>query len=144
MKQELKKKQNNCFFFCGLLIVFANIIIGGEIIKPLCLFWKIGKIVFFKQKCYENAVSKFSEYFSYYFGSSNIFSITNIRYMKKFYCCFPIYYEELNRLDFEHYKLLVNINENEERYFYFRLAMFCRSSVLELKDIIKNDYYNLI
>ena len=126
------------------MIVIANIIIGGDIIASLCLFWKIGKLVFCKQKYYENSVSKFSEYFSYYFGNSNIFSITNIRYMKKFYCCFPIYYDELNRLEFGHYKLLVNISESDKRYFYFRLALFCRSSVLELNDIIMNDYYNLI
>ena len=108
---------------------------------PLFLFWKVGEIVFAQQKLCINAVSKYSNYFSYYFGMSETFSICNVRYMKKFYCCFPIYMKELDNLSFEHYKLLVDINDIKKRYFYFRVALFCRSSVEELKYIVENDLY---
>ena len=72
---------------------------------------------------------------------SDTFSIGNINYMKKFYCCFPNYIDMLNKLSFEHYKLLVDVGGLEERYFYFRVALFCRSSVLELKELINEDMY---
>ena len=109
--------------------------------KRLFLFWKIGKSVFKKQNYYENVVSKYSAYLSYYFGMSKTFSIGNINYMKKFYKCFPNYYKELEELSFDHYKLLVDISGLEERYFYFRIALFCRSTVSELSEIINEDTY---
>lgn len=112
--------------------------------KRLFLFWKIGKVVFQRQKYYENAVLKYSNFFSYCYGMSETFSVNNIHYMKRFYSCFPIYVEELNKLTFEHYKLLVNVYDAKTRYFYFRVALFCRSSVEELKGIILNDVYNCI
>lgn len=110
----------------------------------LLLFWKIGKIVFNKQKTCENSVSKYSKFFSYHFGMSETFSIENVKYMKRFYICFPIYYNKLNTLSFEHYKLLVDVNDNAARYFYFRVAMFCRSSVDELNYYISNNMYSFI
>ena len=112
--------------------------------KQLFLFWKIGKLIFDKQNYYENIVLKMSNYLSYYYGMSSTFSIENINYMRKFYYCFPNYIENLNKLSFEHYKLLVNINEAEERYFYFWIALFCRSSVEELKSLILNNIYSCI
>ena len=75
---------------------------------------------------------------------SDLFSVNNINYMKKFYCAFPIYVEQLNKLSFEHYKLLVNISDAKKRYFYFWVAIFCRSSVNELKSFIYSDLYNYI
>lgn len=110
----------------------------------LFLFWKIGENVFAKQNCCENVVKRVSGYLTYSFGMSNTFSISNIKYMKKFYCCFPFYYKELNALSFEHYKLLVDINDIKKRYFYFRVALFCRSSIEEFKDFISNDLYSYI
>lgn len=90
----------------------------------------------------ENIVSKYTMSLSYYFGMSSTFSLRNVHYMKKIYLCFPIYYEELNELSFEHYKLLVNISDNNKRYFYFRVALFCRSTVEELGNLILNDFYS--
>ena len=104
-------------------------------------FWKLGKSVYKKQHLVENITLKYSEFFSYYYGMSTTFSVSNINYMKKFYNCFPLYIEKLSDLSFEHYKLLVNINEFSKRYFYFRIAMFCRSSVEELDLMISNDLY---
>ena len=64
----------------------------------LLLFWNIGK------KVYENtdnyAVEKYSTYYSYYYGNSYMFSRENIRFMKLFYLCFPIYYRKLNNISF--------------------------------------------
>ena len=112
--------------------------------KRLFLFWKIGQSVFKNQNRYENVVLRISNYLSYYFGMSKTFSIGNISYMKKFYRCFPVYYKELEKLSFEHYKLLVDISGLEERYFYFRVALFCRGNVEELEEIIREDIYYFI
>lgn len=110
----------------------------------LYLFWKIGESVFKNQKYFDNVVSKYSNDLSYRYGMSNTFSISNVHYMRKFYYYFPIYISELDKLSFEHYKLLINITEVDRRYFYFRLAMFCRSSVDELNQMISNNLYNYI
>ena len=75
---------------------------------------------------------------------SETFSRENVNYMKRFYQCFPIYIDELNKLVWEHYVELLKINNSKERYFYLRIAMFCKSSVLELRDFINNDIYKTI
>ena len=72
------------------------------------------------------------------------FSTENVHYMKKFYQCFPIYLPELNKLKWEHYLELLKIDDTKERYFYLRVAMFCKSSVLEIRDFINNDIYKTI
>ena len=112
--------------------------------KRLFLFWYIGKCVYNKQKLCENVILKYSNYLTYYYGMTNVFSVGNVNYMKKFYCCFPIYVKALNQLSFEHYKLLVDISVVNKRYFYFRVALFCRSSVEELSYLIYNDLYSYI
>lgn len=88
-----------------------------------------------------NPALKLSTFYSYKYGFSELFSISNVRYMEKFYKCFPIYYDELNKLTFEHYKLLVNVSDVTRRYFYYRVALFCRSSVVELRQFIGEDMY---
>ena len=134
-------------FFDIKILVLSNNIVGGEFMNSsnrLFLFWKIGESVFKKQKSCENVIKRVSGFLTYSFGMSETFSISNIRYMKMFYCCFPFYYTELNNLRFEHYKLLVDINDIKKRYFYFRVALFCRSSIADFKYLIVNDIYNYI
>lgn len=75
---------------------------------------------------------------------SNTFSLNNVYYMKRLYLCFPIFYDSLNKLSFEHYKLLVVINDIKKRYFYFRLALFCRMSVYQLQNLIENNIYDFV
>ena len=41
-------------------------------------------------------------------------------------------------------KVVVDISDIGERYFYFRIAMFCRSSVQELNDVINDKIYYYI
>lgn len=112
--------------------------------NQLFLFWNIGKIVFDKQNYCDNSISKYSEYFSYKYGTSCLFSRSNINYMKKFYCCFPIFINQYNLLSFDHYKLLVNVNDIKKRYFYFYVSLFCKYSVDDLKRLINLDLYNYI
>ena len=110
--------------------------------NKLLLFWKIGQLVVKNEQRYENVFFEFSKFCSYYFGITCMFSRENIHYMRNFYCVFPIYYDDLNKLTWEHYLLLLDISDKLEQYFYFRVAMFCRSSVDELKFLVSNDMYN--
>ncbi len=110
----------------------------------LLLFWKIGKNVFLSQKRYENVISKCSDLCSYHYGMTETFSRENIRYMRQFYECFPIYLPEFNKLDWEHYIELIKIRDLKERYFYLKATIFCSGSVVELRDIIKRNIYNII
>ena len=110
----------------------------------LFLFWNIGKNIHFNSGRYENIVSKYSEFYSYKYGMSRTFTRENIRYMKRFYCKFPIFINGLTKLEWEHYVLLLRISDVRELYFYFRVAIFCRSSVSDLNDIINNMFYKRI
>ena len=48
----------------------------------LIYFWKIGKLVYENRKVYDNIVERSSDYFSYYFGNSTLFTRDNIKYME--------------------------------------------------------------
>lgn len=75
---------------------------------------------------------------------SKTFSRENVNYMRKFYQCFPIYIDELNKLNWEHYLELLKISNLKERYFYLKTTIFCKGSVKDLKDIINKNIYYLI
>lgn len=107
----------------------------------LLLFWKIGKYVYEKQNKYENVIAKCSNACSYYFGNSYLFSRSNIRFMKCFYLCFPIFYDELAKISWEQYIELFNMQSREEFYFYFYLSMFFNSSLGDTKEFIENNYF---
>lgn len=105
----------------------------------LLLFWNIGKKVYENNNNY--AVEKYSIYYSYYYGNSYLFSRENIRFMKLFYICFPIYYKKLNNISWDQYKLLFEINDRKERLFYFYLSLFFNSDFEETNSFIENNYY---
>ena len=107
----------------------------------LLLFWNIGKKVYEEKDIRENAIEKYSNYYSYYYGNSYLFSRENIRFMKLFYISFPIFYKELYNVSWEQYKLLIRINNRKERLFYFYISLFFNSDLIETSDFINNDYY---
>lgn len=110
----------------------------------LFMFWKIGRSVFSRRNFCLNSAFKYSTWCSYYFGNSKLFSIINVRFMEKFYYCFPNFIEEMNKLSWEHYVELLKICEVSKLYFYFHVAIFCRISVCDLHNIISNNYYDLL
>ncbi len=128
--------------------IFLRVIqVGGDFLKrklQLLLFWRIGKFIYLKQNTCENVINKYSTFLIYRYGMSDTFSRSNIAYMKRLYVSFPIYFVALEKLSFDHYKLLVNISEMKRRYFYFRLSIFCRSTVDELRFNIINNLYDVI
>ena len=105
----------------------------------LLLFWNIGKKVYYDTS--SNAIEKYSNHYSYYYGNSYLFNRENIRLMKVFYICFPIFYKKLNNISWEQYKLLFNINDRKERLFYFYISLFFNSDFEDTNNFIDNDYY---
>lgn len=110
----------------------------------LYLFWLIGKYVFQKQESYVNVFLVVSNFLSYYYGMSNTYTRYNIKMMRNFYYCFPNFVSGMNVLHWEHYLRLVTISDAKERYFYFRVAIFCRSNVKDLQWMIDNKLYEVI
>lgn len=107
----------------------------------LILYWKIGKDVYEKNKLYDNVIEKYSEYYTYLFGNSFLFTRENIHFMKRFYLNFPIFYSSLEKISWEQYKLLLGIYNRDERNFYFQLSLLFESDYDETVDFIKNQYY---
>ena len=107
------------------------------------LFWKIGKHLYkIRNKC-DNPIAYLSNYYSYYFGS-NFFNRENIRYMKRFYLYFPIYFKKYEDLSWNHFKVLLKIRDSNKRNFYFYYLLFTNSSVDELEYLIENKTYERI
>ncbi len=109
--------------------------------NQLVLYWKIGKSVCEKKDFYENVIQRYSDYYTYLFGNSFLFTRENIHFMKKFYLNFPIFYSSLEKITWEQYKLLLSICDYNEMFFYFRLSLLFDSDYNETFDFIKNQYY---
>ena len=105
----------------------------------LLLFWNIGKQVYEDDS--HNTIEKYSNYYSYYYGNSYLFNRENIRLMKVFYMCFPIFYKKLNNISWDQYKLLFKINDRKERLFYFYISLFFNSDLEDTTSFIENNYY---
>lgn len=109
--------------------------------SKLYLFWKIGKNVYENELLYDNVFQKFSDYYSYYYGNSKLYTRENIHLMKRFYLNFPIFTFNLNSITWEQYQVLLLIPNKKERLFYFSLSLFFHSDLHHTKELISNHYY---
>ncbi len=107
----------------------------------LSLFWNIGKSVYEDENKCENAVKKYADYYSYYYGNSKLYTRENIHLMKRFYLNFPIFTPSLNSITWEQYQILLLIPNKKERFFYFSLSLFFHSDLYHTKELITNHYY---
>lgn len=110
----------------------------------LYLFWKIGKYIFDKSGNCDNSLFKCSRLCSYHFGASDVFSLENMRLMKRFYIFFPMFIDRMYELEWKHYKELVKIFENNERMFYYQVALFSKCDDMTLRNLINSRAYYLI
>lgn len=107
----------------------------------LSFYWNVGKSAYLYDHVCENIIEKLSNYYSYYFGNSFLFSRENIHLMKRFYLNFPIFQKQLNQMSWDQYQFLLKIPDKEERNFYFQLSLLFHSNLEETKDFVKNQYY---
>ena len=89
-------------------------------------------------------VQKYSDYYSYYYGNSILFTRENIHMMKKFYINFPIFNDQLENISWEQYQLLLKIPNKKERNFYFYLSLLFHSNYEGTFKFIENQYYSRI
>lgn len=104
----------------------------------LILFWHIGKYVYQSRKNKFKSYREISITLKYYFGFTDMFSISSIKTMEKFYVTFPVYTEILERLDWKFYKKLILFNDTDLRMIYFRVAIFSECDFSELERAISN------
>ena len=74
----------------------------------------------------------------YYFGFTDMFSISSIKNMEKFYVSFPVYTEILERLDWKFYEKLLLFNDTDLRMIYFRVAIFSECGFSDFERAISN------
>ena len=104
-------------------------------------YWLIGKRIFaLKNRC-SNPCEYISNYYSYLYGNSYMFSRENVIYMKKLYLFYPIYFNIFDKISWDIFKLLLSINSNKVRNFYLNILLFCNSSYEELSLLIDNYIY---
>ena len=109
--------------------------------KDIFYYWKIGKLLCSLEKSCFNIHEKFSNYFSYYYGDSFFYTRENLYLMERFYLSFPIFYDSLSLLSWNQYRILFQIHDREEMFFYFRLSIFFHSDEKETLDFIDNRYF---
>jgi len=90
---------------------------------------------------YSNVIQKYSDYCSYYFGDSILFTRENIHLMKRFYMNFPIFYPKMKDISWNQFQLLLKIPNREERFFYYSLSLLFQSDYTETFEFIKNQYF---
>ena len=70
-----------------------------------------------------------------------MFTRENVWLMEKFYLMFPIFSKRLEEITWEQYKLLFDIANKKERYFYFYISLFFNFNYEETESLIKGNYY---
>ena len=69
------------------------------------------------------------------------FTISNLKYMRKFYQSFPISHTLCDQLSWSHYRLLISVENEEARAYYLEEARKSLWSVRELQRQINSFYY---
>lgn len=104
----------------------------------LILFWQIGKYVYQSRKNKFKSYREISMFLKYYFGFTDMFSISSIKNMEKFYVSFPVYTEVLERLDWRFYEKLILFDDAYLRMIYFRIAIFSECEFSKFEKAISN------
>lgn len=111
-------------------------------------YWNIGKIIYEicgenERAAYGKQVLKYiSERLTKEFGKG--FSIRNLRNMRRFYLAFPIRQTLSAELSWSHYLLLMQVENETERKFYFDETVKSSWSVRQLQRQINTMFYQRI
>lgn len=109
-------------------------------------YWNIGKKIVeveqngeTKAKYGSKLISELSKQLTVDFGSG--FSARNIRNMRQFYNCFPIWQTVSAKLSWSHYLLILKIENEKVRYYYIQETIASNWSVRALERQINSLYY---
>lgn len=100
-------------------------------------YWLVGKMIVEKQGGAAKAsygdklIFTLSERLTADFGKG--FTISNLKYMRQFYLAFPIGHTLCDQLSWNHYRLLISVENEEARQYYLEEARKSLWSVRELQ-----------
>lgn len=108
-------------------------------------YWNVGKIIYQAQEENEraeygkNLLNFLSKKLTLEFGKG--FTPANLRYMRQFYRLFPEFNILQSNLSWTHYRQLLNIENERERYFYLEECSKSMWSTRQLERQINTFYY---
>jgi len=112
-------------------------------------YWNVGKKIVeveqhgeTKAKYGSNLISALSKQLTADFGSG--FSARNIRNMRQFYFCFPIWQTVSAKLSWSHYLLILRIENEKARGYYIQETIASNWSVRALERQINSLYYERV
>ena len=108
-------------------------------------YWEIGQEI--HKACGKNERAEYgkklleylSEKLTREFGKG--YTVTNLKYMRKFYRAFPIRHTLCDELSWSHYRLLMRIENENARKFYLEESVKAGWSVRQLERQIETFYY---
>ena len=123
IKQILTSARNNAYRAVNFTMVQA--------------YWEIGKSIVEKQNGDKRSeygkglIKELSIQMTKDFGKG--YSERNLRGMRQFYLCFPIWQTLSAKLSWSHYLNLIKIENEKARHFYLNECITCNWSVRQLK-----------
>ncbi len=111
-------------------------------------YWEIGKEIF--NACGGNDRAEYGKKLLEYlspkltaeFGQG--YTVRNLRAMRQFYCCFPIWHTVCAELSWSHYRVLMRISNDTIRTFYMEECVKSAWSVRQLERQINTMYYDSV
>lgn len=108
-------------------------------------YWQIGKSIVEEQGGEERAeygtglLNELSRQMTLDFGKG--FTVRNLRAMRQFYLLFPIWHTVRAELSWSHYRLLMRVENEQERQFYIEEAVKSQWSTRQLERQINSFFY---
>lgn len=108
-------------------------------------YWEIGKRIVEKQGGEERSeygtqlIKELSKQMTNDFGKG--YTVTNLKYMRKFYLYFPIGHALRDQLTWTHYRLILRVENVKAREFYIEECINCNWSTRQLERQINSYYY---
>ncbi len=108
-------------------------------------YWNIGKSIIEEQGGYGKAeygtglLKELSKQMTQDFGKG--FTVTNLKYMRRFHLMFPNGHALRDELSWTHYRLLLKVEDNNAREFYMQEAVKSQWSTRQLERQINSFFY---
>lgn len=145
---EISEKENNDFYQDIKMILQTARDNAYKSVNFIMVeaYWNIGKKIVeveqngeTKAKYGSKLISELSKQLTVDFGSG--FSARNIRNMRQFYNCFPIWQTVSAKLSWSHYLLILKIENEKARDYYIQETIVSNWSVRALERQINSLYY---
>lgn len=108
-------------------------------------YWEIGKRIYERigkdgrEEYGKELLKDLSQRLTYDFGKG--FTVSNLKYMRQFYMCFPIRHALRGELSWTHYRLLSQVSNEKARLFYLEECIKANWSTRQLERQIHSYYY---